>query len=108
LETRLETVSSVLAYYFLAYGVSSLISFTIVSSEEVHGHFTIKDYAGFSKRSPGKALALALALIITCRSCLRWVDLSVNSIFSTKLFKMGMASLVILAVLTSLISLGTT
>jgi NADH-quinone oxidoreductase subunit N len=101
----LETVSSVLAYYFLAYGVSSLIAFTIVSSEESMGMFTIKDYAGFSKRSPGKALALALALLSLAGLPPMGGFVGKFNIFY-QAFQNGYGFLVILAVLTSLISLA--
>jgi NADH-quinone oxidoreductase subunit N len=101
----LESVSAVLAYYFLVYGISSVISFTIISSEEANGLFTIKDYAGLSKRSPGKALALALALLSLAGLPPMGGFIGKFNVFY-QAFQNGYGYLVVIAVMTSLVSLG--
>ncbi len=101
----IENTAPVLAFYFLAYGISSLIAFTVVSGEEEHGVITLKDYAGMSQRSPGRAFALALALLSLAGLPPMGGFMGKFNIFY-QAFEQGFGALVLVAVLTSLISLG--
>jgi NADH-quinone oxidoreductase subunit N len=95
----------VLAFYFLTYGISSLISFTIISGEEEHGVITLNDYAGMSQRSPGRAFALALSLLSLAGLPPMGGFIGKFNIFY-QAFEKGFGWLVLVAVMTSLISLG--
>lgn len=101
----LEQSASVLAYYFLAYGISSLIAFTIISSEEENGSVTIKDYAGLAQRSPGKAFCLALSLLSLAGLPPLGGFLGKFNVFYLAVQR-GYTPVVLIAILTSLVSLG--
>jgi len=101
----IEDCAPVLAFYFLVYGISSLISFTVVSSEEELGVVTLKDYAGMSQRSPGRAFALALSLLSLAGLPPMGGFIGKFNVFY-QAFEKGHGFLVLIAVFTSLLSLG--
>lgn len=101
----LNQTAPILAFYFLAYGLASLIAFTIASSEEVQKNFELKDYMGFAKRSPLAAFCLALSLLSLAGLPPLGGFLGKFNIFYNALDN-GYTNLVIVAVLTSLVSLG--
>lgn len=101
----IDQSSSILAFYFLAYGISSLISFTIISSEEEQGVISVKDYAGMAQRSPGKAFCLTLSLLSLAGLPPLGGFIGKFNIFYQAVQK-GYGFLVLIAVGTSLISLG--
>lgn len=97
--------AAILAFYFLVYGIASLISFTVASTEEARKNVELKDYSGFSRRSPVAALCLAVALLSLAGLPPFGGFLGKFNIFYSALTK-GYTALVIIAVLTSLLSLG--
>lgn len=101
----IDQAAAILAFYFLVYGIASLISFTIASSEEGRKNFELKDYAGMARRSPVIAFCLALSLLSLAGLPPLGGFLGKFNIFYNALNK-GYTSMVIVAVLTSLISLG--
>lgn len=101
----IQDCAPVLAFYFLAYGLSSLISFSIISGEEQIGHFTLNDYAGMSQRAPGRAFALALSLLSLAGLPPMGGFIGKFNIFY-QAFQKGHGFLVLIAVMTSLVSLG--
>lgn len=101
----IEQTASVLAFYLLVYGIASLISFTIASSEEGRKNYEIKDYAGLAKRSPAIAFCLGLSLLSLAGLPPLGGFLGKFNIFYSALEK-GYTPMVVIAVITSLISLG--
>jgi NADH-quinone oxidoreductase subunit N len=100
-----EYAASIISFYFLVYAFASMISFTIISIEEQNGRLNLKDYAGISKQSPARAFCLALSLLSLAGLPPLGGFMGKFNIFYDALNK-GHTVLVMVAITTSLISLG--
>lgn len=105
MEGAFPEAAASLAFYVLAYGVATMASFLVFSFEEDEGRSAIRDLGGLAIRKPALAFALAVALLSLAGLPPLGGFMGKFNIFVLAAHH-GHYGLVIVALLTSIISLG--